>query len=193
MSDSPANPSFELAEGPRRFGPSARALKQRRWLLLLLKLLAFLAVGLLWWDLSLANDLDPSLRLGVLALLGGSLLLIPSRPFLRPLQQRSLLLHEQALELQRGTFRRFVVFENLKHIQAWQGRDERMIALALITADDTVLLRDLEGLGEVFALLSQVKPQGVLIEVEEKRVDWGEPLPWMLGLALGALGVLACF
>jgi hypothetical protein len=65
-----------------------------------------------------------------------------------------------------------------------------MIALALITADDTVLLRDLEGLGEVFAMLSQVKPQGVLIEVEEKRVDWGEPLPWMLGLAVGALGVL---
>lgn len=190
MSESPASPSFELAEGPRRFGPSARALKQRRWLLLLLKLLAFLAAGLLWWELSLANEVALSLRLGVLVLLGGGLLLIPSRFFLRPLQQRSLQLHEHALELQRGSFRRFVVFENLKHIQAWQGTDERMIALALHTADDTVLLRDLESLGEVFATLSQVKPQGVLIEVEEKRVDWGEPLPWMLGLAILALAAL---
>lgn len=183
-------PSFELAEGPRRFGPSARALKQRRWLLLLLKLIAFFAVGLCWWDLSADNDVAFNLRLGVLVLLAGSLLLIPSAWFVRSLLQRSLLLHGQALELQRGSFRRFVVFENLKHIQALQGSDERLIALVLHTADDTVLLRDLEGLGEVFATLSQVKPNGVLIEVEEKRVDWGEPLPWMLGLAMAALGVL---
>ena len=134
--------------------------------------------------------IDLSLRLGVLVLLAGILLMIPSAWFLRPLMQRSLRLHEQALELQRGSFRRFVVYENLKHIQAWQGTDERMIALFLHTADDTVMLRDLEGLGEVFATLSQVKPNGVLIEVEEKRVDWGEPLPWMLGLAVGVLGVL---
>lgn len=183
------SPGFGSAEGPRRFGPSARALKQRRWLLLLLKLLALGSLGGLAWELS--PELDLNLRAGLLVLIAGALFLVPSAWFLRPLASRSLLLHEQALELQRGSFRRFVVFENLRHIQAWQARDERMIALALHTADDTVLLRDLEGLGEVFATLSQVKPSGVLIEVEEKRVDWGEPWPWMLCLALAAMAVLA--
>ena len=187
--------NFEIIEtdGPRRFGPSARALKQRRWMLLLLKLLAMGCVGLLAWELSADSGQDPALRGGLVVLLAGCIALLPGAWFLAPLRERSLTLHEQALELSRGSFRRFIVFENLKHIQVWQGRNERLIALSLHTADDTVLLRDLEGLGEVFSALSQHKPSGVLIEVEEKRVDWGEPLPWMLGLGLLGIFFLVLF
>jgi hypothetical protein len=107
------------------------------------------------------------------------------------LHQRHLLLHENALELNRGGFRRFVVFESLQHVQLIQGRHERLVALVLHTADDSVLLRDMEGLGEVFAAVSAAKPPKVLIEVESRRVDWGEPLPW--ALALGAAVLVLCF
>jgi hypothetical protein len=182
--------SKETSSTPRRFGPSARALAQRQALLLGVKALALGALLVLalifnppfWW----AALLKWAAVLG----LGWGVWQMPGAAILDPIQKRHLLLHEQAVELNRDGFRRFIVFESLKHIQAVQGRDERLISLTLHTADDSVTLRDIEGLGEVFVALSAAKPKGVLIEVEGRPVDWGEPLPW--AVAAGTVVLLLC-
>jgi len=186
MATMETTPSPVTAE-PQRFGPSFRALQQRQWLLQGVKALALACLGAVllifqppaWW----AELLKWAVALG----LGWTVWRLPGEALLAPIRQRSLVLHEQALELNRGGFRRFIVFENLKHVRLLQGRGERLIAIELHTADDSVLLRDLDGLGEVFAALSARKPASVLIEVESAPVDWGEPLPWALALASAAL------
>jgi hypothetical protein len=180
-----------VPQEPRRFGASERALKQRRGVIAAFKGLALACLGVLllifqppvWWA--------ELLKWAVAAGLGWGLWRMKGAALLDPLKQRHLLLHEHALELQRGGFRRFVVFESLQHVQLLQGRDERLIALVLLSADDIVLLRDMDGLGEVFAAVSAAKGPKVFIEVDSKRVDWGEPLPW--ALALGAAALILCF
>jgi len=171
----------------RRFGPSARALAQRVLLVRVVKALVLLSLGVLllmfqppaWWAILLKWSIAAALAWGLWRAQGTALLL--------PIQQRSVILHDQALELQRGDYRRFVVFSSLRHIQAFQGPDERMQALLLHTDDGSLLVRDVEGLGEIFVALSAAKPQGVMIEIEARRVDWGEPLPWILSLGAAAL------
>lgn len=173
---------------PRRFGPSDRALGQRRALLLGVKVVTLVSLAVilsmfqppLWWVGPLKWSLGLLLGWGIWRLHGAALL--------DPIRQRQLVLHPHALELSRGDFKRIVVFENLYHIHATQGADERMVSIVLHTADDSIVLRDLESLGEIFTALSAAKPASVLIEVETKRIDWGEPLPWTV-----AFGVLALF
>jgi hypothetical protein len=169
----------------KRFGPSARAVAQRRGILIALQAL-FILAGFL-----LARDLPPSLgaRAAVVAMVG--LLLFSSRPavMLKPLQERELSLHAAALELRRGAFKRFLVFEALRHIRVVQvPGGSRLLSLRLDTDDDSLLIRDMDGLPEVFAAVAGGKPDNAIIEIEEKKVDWGEPLPWALAVAgIGAV------
>jgi len=180
------------APPPRNFGPSRRALGQRR---LLLALLRGAGVGLLL-VLGLACQGDepgPNLALWAgLAVAGVALWLWQGRRLLAPLAERRLLLHDQALELQRGAFKRFVVYEGLRHVKLVQGPEERLLSLRLDLDDDSVLLRDLEGLPEAFAAVAGSKPDSAIIEIEQRRFDWGEPAPWIVltfGLVL-LLGLL---
>ena len=179
------DPPKPLARPLRNFGPSQRALGQRR---LLLGLLRGAGIGLLLvLGLTLQAD-DPAPRLALwagLAVVGVALWFWQGRRVLAPLAERKLLLHDQALELQRGAFKRFVVYEGLRHVNVVQGPQERLLSLRLDLDDDSVLLRDLEGLPEAFAAVAGAKPDSAVIEIEERRFDWGEPLPWMV-LALAA-------
>jgi len=174
-----------LAQPPRNFGPSQRALGQRR---LVLGLLRGAGMGLLLvLGLTLQPD-EAASRLALwagLAVAGGALWFWQGRRVLAPLAERRLLLHDQALELQRGVFKRFVVYEGLRHVKVVQGPQERLLSLRLDLDDDSVLLRDLEGLPEAFAAVAGAKPDSAVIEIEERRFDWGEPMPWMV-LALAA-------
>lgn len=171
---------------PRHFGPSRRALAQRRGLLGAC-LLALLGLGTAGLE-SAPADLRWGLGLGLVALAwvlwraGDALLL-------GPLRQRQLLLHDQALELRRGAFTRFVVYEALRHIKVVQGPGERLLSLTLDLDDDSVVLRDLEGLPEAFAAVAGAKPDGAVIEIDERRIDWGEPLPWALLALAAAVGL----
>lgn len=183
MTESP----FSLSEpSPRSFGPSARALGQRRALLWALRALAVLAALLL--SRGLPSGLPA--RLGLAAAV--ALCFWGTRPaaLLRPLQERELGLHANALELRRGAFKRFVVFEALRHIHVVQSKGgERLLSLRLDTEDDSLLIRDMDGLPEAFAAMAGAKSERTLIEIEERRVDWGEPLAWTLGVA--AIGAAA--
>jgi hypothetical protein len=170
-------------QAPHSFGPSARALKQRRWLLLAFRLLVLAVLCLAIRQLKLASGTQALLMLGALALAW----LPPGGRILAPLESRRVLLHSQALELQRGQFRRFIVFENIRHVHAVRGPRERMIALYLHTGDDTVAIRDVEGLAQIFTAISAAKPANVLIEMEDRRLDWGEPLAWMVIVAFGTI------
>ncbi len=176
--------------GPRRFWPSKRALGQRLALLWAVKLLTLATLLVLGLSLATPDPMLESVQWGLIAALAGGSLWFKGGAYFDPAKQRQVFLHEQALEINRGGYRRFVVFESLKHIKAYQGSDDRMQALELHTADDTVWLRDLEGLGEIFVALSAGKPAGVLVEVEERRVDWGEPLPWGLGLGFAVVALI---
>jgi hypothetical protein len=188
MSDplSPASP----APSPRRFGPSARALRQRRGLAVVFKallLLLLLTIGLTFQPPALALGLLKWLILGGLAWgiwTGGE------RRLLGALMERELLLHDQALELRRGTFKRFVVFSSLRHIKVVQGPDERLLSLTLDLDDDSVTLRDLDGLPEAFAAVAGAKPDSAVIEIDERRFDWAEPVPWAM-IAVGLSLLLA--
>jgi hypothetical protein len=178
-----------LPEPVRRFGASARALGQRVLLLRVLKGLLLACLLLLAWKFQ-----PPMLWLNLLkwilvAGMAWGLWQAQGEAVRRPLAERELRLHEHALELGRGDFKRLLVFESLRHIHAVQAKGGgRFHSIRLDTDDDSVLLRDLDGLPEAFAALAARKPDRCLIEIEEKGVDWGEPLPW--ALALGAAAVL---
>lgn len=176
-----------LATPPRRFGPSERALWQRERLLLAVKLGAVAVLGM---SGLLIQPTPPTLILAkwtVLGLAAWGFWLLAGRTLLRPLREREMLLQDQALELRRGDFKRIVVYESLRHVVVVQGPSERLISLRLDLDDDSVLLRDLEGLPEAFAAVAGAKPDQAVIEIEERRVDWGEPLPWALLALVGGL------
>jgi hypothetical protein len=178
----PVSPS-QPAPPRKRFGPSPRALAQRRWLLagaqaLLLAVLILLGLGIRSHGLVLVLG-----QWLLLAVLGWGLWHSGRRALLQPLLERELLLHDQALELRRGAFKRFVVYSSLRHVKVVQGPGERLLSLSLDLEDDSVTLRDLDGLPEAFAAVAGAKPDSAVIEIEERRFDWGEPLPWA-GLAL---------
>jgi hypothetical protein len=171
-----------------RFGPSPRALSQRR---ALAGSLALLSLVCLWLALRMASQWGwPAWLLA--AGLGYGLLRIARSAASNPLAGREVLLHPQALELRRAGFRRLVVFENIRHLNIVQSRGGRLWSLRLDLEDDSVTLRDVDGLPRIFAAAAQNRPAGVLIEVEELRVDWGEPRPWiLLALSLALLGAVA--
>ena len=182
---SPAAPS----QAPRRFGPSPRAVTQRRWLVRACKLL--LLSGLLALGLSSRPSLVGLILAQwlTLAALGWALWRAGDKRLLGPLLERELLLHEQALELRRGDFKRYVVYEALRHVKVVQGPGERLLSLTLELEDDSVVLRDLDGLPEAFAAVAGAKPDSAVIEIEERRFDWGEPLPWAVLALMAALGL----
>ena len=85
-----------------------------------------------------------------------------------------------------------LIYEGLRHVKLVQGPEERLLSLRLDLDDDSVLLRDLEGLPEAFAAVAGSKPDSAIIEIEQRRFDWGEPAPWIVltfGLVL-LLGLL---
>lgn len=177
---------------PRRFGPSKRALLQRRAALLALAVVLFVCLVLLlrgWGPRFLHWQLAQGLGAAALA---AWFWREGSKRLLEPLSVRELKLHSHALELGRGDFRRLVVFNTLRHIHAVQAKGGgRFISLRLDTDEASVGLRDLEGLSEAFAELAAKKPEHCLIEIEERAVDWGEPLPWLFVIgAVVLLGVL---
>lgn len=185
------NPSPALAsplEAPRRFGPSGRALAQRRAVLTAVKAALFACLLLLAWGFAPPSLLFNLAKWAVVAAACWGLWQAGSDWVLGPLAARELKLHGHALELGRGDFRRLVVFDSLRHIHAVQAKGGgRFISLRLDTDDDSVLLRDLQGLPEAFADLAAKKPEKCLIEIEERAVDWGEPLPWLAVAGGGAL------
>ena len=164
-----------------RFGPSRRAQAQR--LGLAWTLAAFTALGLAYgWRPWVHGVWADAAAAGVGAVTGLGL----ARRLRAQLEARFVELHPQALELHRGDFRRLAVLESLRHLSVTQTPRGRLLRLRLDFPDGRVTLRDTEGLERIFAWVAQRRPADVLIEVEERRVDWGEPLPWIV-LALAAV------
>jgi hypothetical protein len=179
----------QAAPEPQRFGASQRALGQRRALLWALKGVLF---GIL---LILSIKFQPdslwaiALKWALFAGMSAGLWYARGRFIMDPLLERELTLHAHALELRRGSFRRFVVFENLRHIHVVQGSaGERLLSIRVDTDDDSILLHGFDGMPEAFAAIVGAKPDRTLIEIDQQRIDWAEPLPWALsGAALALL------
>lgn len=184
------NAPAPAAPAPQRFGASQRSLAQRRALLWALKGVLFLILLIL----ALKFQPEPlwaiALKWAFFAGVSAGLWYARGRFILDPLLERELSLHAHALELRRGTFRRFIVFENLRHIHVVQSPGgERLLSVRVDTDDDSVTLHGFDGLPEAFAAIAGAKPDKTLIEIDEQRIDWAEPLPWAL-IAVGAMLLL---
>lgn len=185
MENAPTTPAVPE---PQRFGASARSLSQRRALLWALK---GILLGIL---LILALKFQPEalwaagLKWALAAAIAAGLWTSRGRLFLDPLLERELSIHAHALEIRRGSFRRFIVFESLRHIHVVQSPGgDRLLSIRLDTDEDSVTLHGLDGLPQAFAALAGAKPDNCLIEIDEQRVDWAEPLPWALIVGGAAL------
>jgi hypothetical protein len=189
----PAPAAVPAAPEPLRFGSSQRALSQRRglvWLFKGLLLSIFLILALKFQPPELWAVALKWLAFGAIV---WGLWQARGRLFMDALLERELIIHANALEMRRGSFRRFLVFESLRHIKVVQSPGgERLLSIRLDTEDDSLLLRGMDGLPEAFAAIAGAKPDRTLIEIDEQRIDWGEPLPWALaaGAAVLLLGWL---
>jgi hypothetical protein len=189
----PAAPPAFQSPAFSRFGPSRRARIQRRllaWVLTLLVLCSlYLLLGALasyGWPWSW-----PWVK-GLWILLAAAALFRIHGTAAASLAGREVQLGPLGLELRRDGFKRLVVFDSLRHLRLTQAPAGRLHSLRLDLDDGSVTVRDVEGLERIFAAAAQGRPEGVLIEVEERRVDWEEPLPWiLLILALALLSGLA--
>ncbi len=105
---------------------------------------------------------------------------------------RTLTLQPQAMEESFSGFTRFVLFEQMEGLRVTQGRDEKILAVEIKTAQGVFVLRGFENMGSLFVALSQRRPAGVLLEVKEVRFDLDRPWPWALVVfVLGAAAALA--
>ena len=73
-------------------------------------------------------------------------------------------------------FTRFIMFEELMQMRVVQDHDERVLSVELRTDKGAVLLTGYEGMERLFTSLVQRKPKNVVVELEESRVDWSNPL-----------------
>lgn len=190
----PSAPPLENA-GFARFGPSSRALFQRGLLAWVLALLVLASLYLLLTVLaSYASPWTWPWAKGLWLILGLFALLRIRSAVHGSLAGREVQLGPLGLELRRDGFKRLLVFESLRHLRLAQAPDGRLCSLRLDLDDGSVTLRDFEGLERIFAAAAQGRPAGALIEIEERRVDWEEPLPWiLLILSLALLSALAYF
>ncbi|HTA17085.1 MAG TPA: hypothetical protein VK786_05000, partial [bacterium] len=119
----------EPSAGPVRFGPSPRALSQRR---ILAGVLAVVILLCLW--MTLGSPAVPGWAwarwLQAAALVWGLWLVVRAAGS-NPLAGREVLLHPQALELRRADFRRLVVFESIRHLRITQSPGGRLWSLRL--------------------------------------------------------------
>jgi len=172
--------------GPLRLGPAPRALRQRLALLWVLAGL-FLAGFLMALRTQAALPGWPWFQ-GVLAFgFCSGLWGIRKAARAPSLAGREVFLSGHALEVRRGAFRRLVVFESIRHLCLLRTYSGRLVSLRLDLEDDSVTLRDVDGLARIFETAAQGRPPGDRIELQECRVDWVEPLPWMVMALLAAL------
>lgn len=187
-----AAPAPAEGAGPRAFGPLPRALAQRRALLWALKGLALACVLLLALAFQPPLPWLNALKWVLVGAVSWGLWQAEGAAFSAPLLEREVLLHPHALEIRRNGFKRLVVFENIQHLHLQQAVNGRLLCLRLDLEDDSVSLRDVDGLAAIFEAAAQGRPAKAFIEIEERRLDWGEPLPWA-ALALGVCLLLAFF
>jgi len=83
-----------------------------------------------------------------------------------------------------------VVVERIRNLSLTRGTGRRIVSLRLDLEDDSVTLRDLQGMESIFEAAAQGRPEKALIEVAEIHLDWGEPAPWIV-LAVGLFAVCA--
>ena len=170
------------------FATSEACLEERKRLLGEFRLVALLAMALASLEAGTLPNVARLILWSICALLALGLTRLKTQRFLDPLRQRELRLQDQALELVRGDFTRLLFFSQLEQLRMIQGRNEKVLALQLRTLDGSVLLRGYENMEALFSALMARKPERVLLEVEESRIDWHSMLLWSrLAYAAGIL------
>ena len=172
------------------FAPSPQRLRAFKALLGTLRILGLLVLLLTARRLSLSWGPLQALVLALLLAAGAAWLGAGGQALLQAASSRRVLIHEQALELRSRGFSRFVVFESLRHLSMAQGPQEQVLSLTLHTEDDSLRLAGFEGMGRLFSELAARKPTACLLEVEERKLDLGDPLPAaaLAGLAAALAG-----
>lgn len=179
-------------ERPTVFKTAPAALQERRQLLRDLRF--GLGLSLILLCLALGN-VPLALRLAAWILMGfllWGLWRFDGEGLLAPFANREIRMQENALELVEGLFTRLLFFDHLEQLRMIQGSDEKVLALELQTMDGALTLSGYENMETLFSMLSDRKPERVLLEVEELRFNRQSVATWSRGVfACGAVLLLA--
>ena len=172
------------------FKSSPLALAERRQLLRDLRFGLGLALILLCLAFARAPMLVQVIAWSLSLLLIWDLYKLDGEGLVAPYASRELRIQGNALELVKGRFTRLLFFEQLEQFRMLQSRDERVLALELVTLDGTVRLEGYENMEALFSALNMRKPARVMLEVEEHGWRPGGISGWSraaFGLGVAAL------
>ena len=174
----------EAQGSPRDFYiTSERAIRQREQLLLLIRWLAFAALLAMVWQLNVQSLSGLVLKWATFFICATFLYEFEGRELLEDFSRREVNVTPAAIELRQNLFTRFITFEELQQMRAIQDGDERILAIELRTDKGAVVLSGYEGMERMFTSLTQRKPRNVVVELEESRMNWNNPLAGFLMLS----------
>ena len=105
---------------------------------------------------------------------GGTLALVllvlawRSRPdeWLEPLSKRLLRVQAQAIEISKGKFTRFILFDDILQLRVQRRKDDSITAIILVTQEGPLVIRGFEEMEIIFGHISTRKPDEALIQIE---------------------------
>jgi hypothetical protein len=72
----------------------------------------------------------------------------------------------QAIEISRGKFTRFVLYEDIRLLRVQRKKDDSITAVILVTQEGPLLIRGFEQMELIFGHISARKPDKALIQIE---------------------------
>ena len=148
------------------FTASGDDIKKLKKVVLLMRGLALLAAGLVlfaaypYGEKALVAAGLASLLLIAFAVLGGQAAWLQQRA------EQRLLIQAQAVEIQRGRFTRFVLFEDMRTLKVQRRSDDSITTIVLVTQEGPLVIRGFKDMELIFGHISTRKPEEALIQIE---------------------------
>ena len=79
---------------------------------------------------------------------------------------RLLRIQANAVEISKGHFTRFVLFDEVKLLRVQRRKDDSITAVVLVTQEGPLVVRGFEEMELIFGHLSTRKPEAALIQIE---------------------------
>jgi hypothetical protein len=89
-----------------------------------------------------------------------------NKEWLKQLSERVLRIQAQAIEISRGKFTRFVLYEDIRLVRVQRKKDDSITAIILVTQEGPLLIRGFEQMELIFGHISARKPERALIQIE---------------------------
>jgi hypothetical protein len=86
--------------------------------------------------------------------------------WLQQLSKRVLRVQAQALEISKGKFTRFILFDDVLLLRVQRRKDDSITAIILVTQEGPLVIRGFEEMEIIFGHVSTRKPEEALIQIE---------------------------